>query len=245
MVNNKPTTEELDKGIEEAIQEAEKPEEQIEQVEPNEEKEEPQETSQETPQEVDYKKKFIESTRQAQILASKNKKLSEAIENSSLDKEITEDDVRRKYPEFDDLSDFEKKMARDRVIEDKRLESIRKISEEFKNIDAWQEKVKTFVTDPKMLADNPDLEGKQDEFEVFASKPSRMGADFQDLVAAFLYERSKSVVKHKGKMFETGGGGIKEKPKSDKISLADSQKLRNSNYSLYKEYLIAGKIATE
>jgi len=48
-------------------------------------------------------------------------------------------------------------------------------------------------------------------------------------------------------MFPDGSGGPndKGKPKGDKITVAESEVLRQTNYNKYKELLQAGKISTE
>jgi len=67
------------------------------------------------------------------------------------------------------------------------------------------------------------------------------------ILKSFLYDVSKSQVKHTGKMLETGQGGDKKimKPRDDKISVQESVRIRNSDYNEYVRLLKAGKIRTE
>jgi hypothetical protein len=171
--------------------------------------------------------------------------MTEAIEKASAIVEPTEEEMKVKFPDWDDMSDFEKRMAKDSTISSLRLESIVEATKEFKDMDEWNGKVDTFLTDPETLATYPGIDGKEEAFKIFSLKPSRKGADFSDLVSAFLYaEGSKPKVQNKGKMFERGNGGPSEKakPKSDKISIEESQRLRVTNYKMYLEYLRGGKI---
>lgn len=249
--HTKPTPEELEANTEKALQEAEQikeeePETPEETHEPEaEEKEEPEEDQETTPdeEEVDYKKKFTESTREAQILHAKNKKINEAVEKAKKLPEPTEAELMKEYPDWELLTDLEKRLAKDSLISTRRFEVLDEVTAESKDIDAWNTKVDEFVSDPKSLVKHPELEGREEDFKIFAGKPTRRGVDFDDLIPAFLYGRMKRPAS-KGAMFESGSGGPNEKskPKSDKINLEQARKLREKDYNKYKEYLNAGKI---
>jgi len=228
-------------------EEIEDPEEVVEEEEPTEtedkeEVEDPEEI--EDPEEVDYKDKFIQSTKEAQILHNKNKKKDEAIEEA-LSAEVTDEELQAEYSDWDVMSDLEKRLARDNAINNKRIEALNKISVENKDAEAWNKKVDVFTNDPATLAKFTTLEGKQEEFKVFATKPSRRGADLNDIVSSFLWEvNQKAPVKKKGKMFEIGTGGDNQKRKQNtgKLTLEEGRKLRNTDYKKWLSYTKAGKI---
>lgn len=248
--HTKPTNEELDSNAEKALEEAEalkekeEPKEEEEPV-PSEspKEEEPEEDQEPKPSpEIDYKEKFTESSREAQILHSKNKKINEAIDKAKTIPEPTEEELTKEFPDWELLTDTEKKLAKTSLMATKRFAFLEEVTAESKDIDAWNQKIDSFIDDPKNLTDHPELEGKEAEFKIFATKPTRRGVDFEDLIPAFLYGMKKTP--SKGKMFETGMGGDKGKaqPKSDKITLDQARKLRTTNYAKYTEYLKAGKI---
>lgn len=196
----------------------------------------------------DYKKKFKASTQEALVQAAKNKKIQEAVEAAGGLPEPTDDELRAEYPEYDEMSDFEKKLVKDNMRNNRRFDVIHKASQEGKDIEKWDNDVKEFIEDPKTLSDNPDLEGKQDDFRVFATKPTRRGVPFEDLVAAFLYDVSKNAKpKNKGKMFETPKGGPSDrgKPRDGKLSVMDSRALMKTDYKKYVRLLKEGKISLE
>jgi len=196
----------------------------------------------------DYKKKFVASSTEAEILHSKNKKFNEAIEKAGQIPEPTEEELVAEYPEWDVMSDFEKKIAKNDLKNTKKLAFIESISSEFKDMDKWNQTVDTFLSDPKVVIDNPELEGKEEEFKGFATKESRRGADLGDLVNAFLYQKKAlTPAKNKGKMFEVGTGGAndKDKPRSNKISIEESERLRRLDYKTYLKYLKAGRIESK
>ncbi len=189
------------------------------------------------------KEKNIASAQEAQILHAKNKKVNEALEKALATPEPEEEELVKEYPDWDVMSDFEKKMAKESLTNKKRMSALDEIVKENKDLEGWQTKVNDFVVDPKNLIDYPELEGKTDEFKLFATKPTRRGVEFEDLVAAFLYDRPQEP-KKKGQMFEQGSGGLndKGKPKGDKITIEEARVLRGTNYEKYKELLKAGKI---
>ena len=267
-LHTKPTTEELDANINKALQELDA--EPIEEdnlvpdvVEPTPdttpEPEPPKpvaetvvepEPAPEVKPEPDYKEKFAAETKENIVLYAKSKKITEAIDQANQTEMPTDEELAEKYPDWDIMDDIQKRLIRESELSTKRFAIIHDATKEFRDIDAWNTKVDTFLTDPKTITDNPGLEGKEDSFRSFAIKPSRRGNDLDVLVGAFLYNMDvakKTETPKKGQMFETGSGGPNEpaKPKSDKISLAEAKSLRETNYSKYKELLIAGKIAEE
>lgn len=250
--NTKKAAEELEAMDEESKEEVEEKEEEEETKEKETEKE-TEEKTEEKPEEkeeveeveeenLDYKKKFVESAREAQILHAKNKKINEALEKAVKSPEPEENELKKEYSDWDVMSDFEKKLARDNFRNTKRFQALEQIAVEGKNLEEWQTKVDGFIDDPKTLVDNPLLDGKQDDFKLFATKPTRRGLDFEDLVSAFLYNASKKPKSKKGGMFETGSGGTNVKSKSSKLSAKEAKTLRETDYGKYKELLLAGKL---
>jgi len=257
---DKPTQEELEANALQAAKDAEalaneKPDEKpAEEVTPSKPPEEPAPSEEpEKPEEKpepDYKKKSIEQAKENIVLNAKNEKgekLNKAVDEAAQITEIPEEEIKIQYPEWDDMTETEKRLAKENYRNNKRFEIIHKAALEGKNIEEWNKKVESFVEDPQTLINTPALEGKQDDFKVFASKPSRRGVDFQTLVSAFLFDTtSNAKPANKGKMFETGSGGPNDKVKlkSDKITLEQARVLRETDYPKYKEYLKAGKIET-
>jgi hypothetical protein len=194
---------------------------------------------------IDYKKKFIESSREAQVQYAQNKGLINVIDQAKTITDIPEEELKKEYSEWDEMSDLEKKFAKDNLINKKRFESIEKMAEERKDIEKWNEKVDTYVDDPNVLVNHPELEGKITDFKIFCTKPTRRGVDLGDLVLAFMGE---SVTKVKPKnntiMMPTGSGGENDKlkPKSDKVTPAQADAIRATDYKKYKELVENDKI---
>jgi len=253
----KKSAEELEKDLDKDDEEAEKIEKTAEELEspeptPSEPEEEPESEPSEpepeptpSPYEVDYKKKFVESTREAQVLHSKNRKMNEAIDEAAKLTEPTDEELQKAYPDIDIdiMSAGEKQLYSDNLLNKKRFEMIDKVSQDAKKIGDWLEKVDKFVENPETIIKNPALEGRVEDFKLFASKPTRRGVDFEDLTSAFLYDASsKAKPKKKGQMFESGTSGHDKKPKKTQLTIEEGRKLRDTNYDKWKEMLKAGKI---
>lgn len=194
----------------------------------------------------EYKKRYQDSSREAQILYNKNKKMAEAIEKAGDVADPTPEELQAEYPDWESMTDFEQKIAKSDIIKTRQLEAIREATKDFKEMDAWNGKVDTFMADPETLTNHPDLEGKEEEFKLFSSMPTRRGVDFDVLISSFLYEESKKVVKNKGSQMPTGsGGGKNKKPGDNKLSQSEAQRLRVSNYKEYLNQLKAGRIRVE
>lgn len=272
----KPTTEELEKNIQKSLEaledleekpvvEVKEEEEKVVEPEPSEEvveevKEKPEKKEEEVvepapSEEVPEKKplppaeeRLKESTRESQVLFLKNRKIQEAIEQAGQLPEPTEDELKVEFSDWDELSPVEQKLAKDNLWNKRKFDAIATVSQEGKDIDAWNNKVDEFVDDPKTLVNNPELEGKVESFKSFAMKPSRRGLDLPDLVLAFNGELIKNRPEpKKGQMFPTGSAGPNEKPKENNgiLSLEQGNALRETNYKLWKEKLMTGKIANE
>ncbi len=158
--------------------------------------------------------------------------------------EPTEEDLEKEYSDWDLMTDIEKGLAKETLISRNWRQKISQAKEQATKIEKWNDSVEAFVGDPKTLIDNPELEGKAEEFKVFATEEDNNSVPFKILVSAFLHDQSTKKVSNKGRMFERGSGGPndKPKPKDGKISLEDARKLRETNYDLWKEKNAKGLI---
>ena len=191
----------------------------------------------------DYKEKHKHSTAEAQVLASQNRKMAEAMAEASQLPAPTDEDMIKEYPDWEDMTPFEQRTAKSQLHSERKFALIEKAGQEGKEIGEWSDKVDTFLVDPANITAHPELEGKEEAFKTFAIKPSRRGGDFEDLVSAFLYTVKADKPVNKGKMFETGSGGDeKPKPNDGKISITEARRLRITDYPKYLTFLRAGKI---
>lgn len=195
--------------------------------------------------EPSVEERYKNSTQEAQILHSKTKKMQEAFKKVKNVAEPTVEEMTKEYPEWEDMSDLEKRLATKDWKNDRRFEAINEIAEETENAEAWSGKVDTFIDDPETLQKNPKLEGKVEKFKLFANKNTRRGVDFDDLIKAFLFDvEIAKPAKKKGAMFEVGSGGDnkKQEVKSDKLTVEQGAVLKKTNYPAYVQALRDKKI---
>jgi hypothetical protein len=199
------------------------------------------------PDENNFKKKFVESSREGIVLHSKLNKVTGVIKNAINAPEPTDDEMRAAYANWDTMDEDMQSLAKDNLKNKRALAGLVDITKESEEIEAWNTKVDGYADDPKTVVVYPELEGKIDDFKIFASKPTRRGVDLDTLVSAFLHDASKmNKPKTKNQMFPTGVNGPKApvKIKSDKLTVEQGIALKESNYKKYREMLVAGKIET-
>lgn len=195
----------------------------------------------------DEKKKSSASARENQKIYAKNRVLNQAVADAEGVPEPTEQELTKEYPEWDVMSDIEKTLAKETIVSRNWRKVISEAKEQATKIEKWNESVGVFVDDPTTLNDNPELEGKTEEFKAFATEEANNSVPFKILISAFLHDKGTAQKSNKGKMFEKGLGGSNEKPtpKDGTISLDEARKLRETDYSKWKELLVAGRIKSD
>ena len=273
---NKPTDEELKAKEEEAIKAAEelegkeqipkdedpeaeaaaKEEAESEEVVEESKEEPPVEEEAEPSKEVKEKlkeevkekdKKLSASARENQKIYAKNRVINKALVDAEEIPEPTEEELSKEFADWDVMSEVEKTLAKETVISRNWRKTIAQAKEQATKIEKWNESVESFVDDPKTLIDNPELEGKTDEFKEFATQESNNSVPLNVLVPAFLHNHSSNKQPNKGRQFERATGGPNDKPKlkNGKITLEEGRILRETNYDLWKQKLSAGLIESD
>lgn len=238
--DNQEESEESDDSEEE--EKEEEFEDQEEQAEPSEEEKE------RLRKEVEEKnKKLSASARENQKIYAKNRVINKALIDADELPEPTEEELEKEFPEWYVMSDTEKLLAKETVISRNWRKLISQAKEQATKIEKWNDSVDTFAGDPQTFISYPELEGKSEEFKEFAKDEENNSVPFKILVAAFLHDSSTKIKPNKGKMFERGSGGPNEKikVKTNILTLEEGRRLRETNYSLWKEKLAAGLIKSD
>jgi hypothetical protein len=195
------------------------------------------------PEEPDWKSRYIGSTREAQVLAARNKKFAESVDKANSLEKPTDEEMRTEYGDnWEMMDDVQRKLAKETVLSSKRFAILNEVATETKKGEEWVEKAKVFVADPQVLVKYPQLEGKETEFVQFCSLPTRVGVDLDDLVRAFSFDIKEEVPKRKT-LFESGGGGQAPAPKE--LTVDEIAFLRTHDSKKYKQLLASGKIKIE
>lgn len=186
---------------------------------------------------------------EVQKLAEDNKKMYSALHQANNLPDPTEDELKEAFKDWDTMDDTTRMLSKEILINKRFRETVNQAAAETAKIEEWNEKVEAYIQDPMTTQKIPELEGKADAFVEYAQHKSRRGVAFELLVNSFLFEQSKNKpAPKKGAMFETGSGGSNDKgvkKEPGKISLAESAKLRDTNYPKYVEYLRAGRISND
>lgn len=132
--------------------------------------------------EQDYKKKFSESTRRNQIVESQNRELQRILGEITKQEAPTDEEMASIIPDWEFLSDREKNTERT-VLMLKRKEDQRVL--EMARFEAEQENLHKL---DEFIVNEPRLQGKEDEFYEFVSRPNNQGATAEVLLNAFLFE---------------------------------------------------------
>lgn len=195
------------------------------------------ETPSETHEEIDYKAKFAESTREAQVLTAKLRAYEENPRRE-LTKEPAESELRAAFPDWEQMQPWEREAAK-RSLNAERIAST--LAEER----ATEREAQRWSTDLEMaIAKNPSLQGKEAAFKEYAKKPTHRGAPMETLISAFLYEAGKSPApksKPSAPALEPGNGGPRGPIDSKKTYSADEiMTLQTSDPRKYREMLLNG-----
>ena len=188
---------------------------------------------------IDYKKKFSESKDEAlRILHEKEAadlriaELEAKLEKSNAtpsDEELT-----RRFPNFDFLSEEEKEDKRTILTHEKDLRGIKEKL-------AWQDDFKTLSKKPEFAS----LKDKEDEFKEYAYKHPEI-KDLEVLAKSYLYkpgsEQASPEPAKPRKGLEDGTGGSRDTRPNQKYTAEDAKRIRESNPKEYEKLVKSGAL---
>lgn len=214
----------------------------VEESEPDEEENEPEDPDVEDELKK-VKKRYSDSSREAHMLYKKTQKWGDTVKKAK-EIDVTEEDLRARYSDWDTMTDLEQDFAKSNLINEKRFGMINEVFDEFENITQWNERVDEYLNDPRVLAKFPDLEGMETEFSKYVNTAGARGQDLEGLTKQFLFDAPRGT-KRKATLFESSSGGAnKGKAKDKKIGLSNADSLMRTNYKDWKDAVIKGKTDT-
>lgn len=228
-------------------------EEIVEEVEPKEEIVKKQETKDETKSQedkIDYKEKYVESTREASTLYFKNQKLNKTIEEASEIKDPTIDELKSyaksRGADYDELDEFSQNILKDTYINNKRFEKIQSVARESRDIDNWATQVDGFIEKSIDNGNYPSLNSLGNDFKKFAMKESRRGLDLDDLVASFLFSAERNIKKPNNEsILLTGSNSTITNNKTTGLTEQQISVIRETNPKEYRRLIKSGEINLE
>ncbi len=193
----------------------------------------------EQPTEPDYKQKFVDSQREAILLAERNKIKDAQLEKLTKTDTPTDEAMRLVYPEWDELNEVTKKALVKTEAQEMRQKSLEARQEEIFNRIKLDEELSTVIDS------NPKLLGKESEFKRFAANPKNKGISAEVLAKAFLFDVEDTTPAPqvpKGEAIPQGNGGSREPIRSKKVSLEEAANIRKTDNNRYMELVKSGMI---
>jgi hypothetical protein len=157
-----------------------------------------------------------------------------------LTKEPTDSDFKEAFPTWDVMSDTEKDLARRTLGAERTGRNAAQLAQDL-------QAERSLATSIELaIASNNALQGKEQAFRQFASKPQYKNVPMDVLVAAFLQKNpSPPPTPTPTPALLTGNSGprITEKPKT--LTGEELQALRTSDYKAYEQYIKTHPINVE
>jgi hypothetical protein len=176
----------------------------------------------------ELKKKFGASTTENQVLQERLK--AEEIARKELTKEPTDSDLKAAFPEWDQMTETEKSLARRTLNSERISQSALATTSKFQSERERQTSIELASTDPALL-------GKEDAFKKYASKPQYRNVPPDVLRDAFLGTLSPESRPAPKPGLQTGTGGPKDAPKPKGITGDDLSAMRRNSPREYEKYI--------
>jgi hypothetical protein len=189
------------------------------------------------PADPDYKQKFVDSQREAILLAERNKVKEAQIEKLTKTDTPTDEAMRLVYPDWDTYNDIAKKAFIRQESQEMRQRAIEARQEELDSRLKQEEEIQT------QIQSNSKLQGKESEFKRFALNPKNKGISADVLAKAFLFDvEIPSAPAPATEALPTGSGGPRGDLTPKKMSIEDAAELRKTDSKRYMELAKAGLI---
>lgn len=198
----------------------------------------------------DWKKRYSESSREALIQYTKNKKIEDTIIEASSIKDVSEDDLRKYVRDetngefnYDELDNLTKLVFKKSYINERKFSAIESVHRESKELDNWAVKIDEFLDETETQNKYPTLVANAKKFKSFCMRRDLVNSDLLLLAGAYLYNQPKKTVT--GSLLETRGN-IKDGQPTKKKSLTvdDLAYARTHDHKKYKAMLKARRASS-
>lgn len=209
-------------------------------------KPQPEQPSPEPQPQPDYKEKFVHSQRESILNAERVKVKDAQIESLTNQDTPTDEAMRKLYPEWDQLDDYNKRvLIRQETLA---MQNARTATQNQQILD--RQKLEDQLDNVIENSDYaPKLKGKENEFKRFARNPKNRGIDASVLAKAFLFDAEDETPAPQPnpepmptEALPTGSGGPRTPLKPKKISIEEAKKIRETDMARYRELVKAGAI---
>jgi hypothetical protein len=187
------------------------------------------------PPAIDYKEKFSESTREAQNLVAKNNQAQARIDQLT-NINITENELRSLYPDWDSMNDIEKRAFRETALANKKANLALDL---VNNMTEQQQWAADFA---KTLKANPALAGREEAFKEYCYKPSHKSVPIDVLVKSFLFDiqiENVTTPALPSPGLEKGSGGPRGGQDNGELSEEALAQIRVSDPKRYRQLIMS------
>lgn len=232
--------------------EIETPQTQTEQTDetPNETVEAEGQTTEQAPQATpDYKQKFVDSQREAILLAERNKLKEARLEQLTKTDTPTDEAMRQVYPEWDEFNQVTKTALIKTEAQEMRQRRIEARQQELDDRLKLEDEIENALDNPKFNK----LKGREAEFKRFALNPKNRGINSEVLAQAFLYDADDAASTataapapapqaNRGEALPSGSGGPRGDTTPKKTTLEEARNIRKTDYKRYMELVKTNQI---
>jgi hypothetical protein len=225
---------------------ADKPTEKVEETPEVPAKTEETPRKEETQDEKD--KRYKAQQTEVQIQTARNRALIDKVTEANNLPEPTVDELKAFVAQdgvsWDELTTFERSMARRTFINERRSQIVTQAVESTKKIDEWAQKVDEFIDSTDGKPEFVKLSSNEVDFRRFAMQEAHRGVPIDILLGAFL-NNLPATPKKRDSIFQTGGGGEKVETPTSITNTDTIAQLRTENPREYRRLLKQGKIQAE
>jgi len=183
------------------------------------------------PAQPDYKEKFQQSAREVPVILEREKQAKARIEQLT-NINITEDELRRIYPDWDSFNDIEKRAFRETALANKKANLAMNTAFNLMEQQAWE------ADFARVLKANPKLVGREEEFKAYAYKPTHKNVPLDVLVKSFLFDLPQESPTSQTPGLEKGSGGPRGGETPGELSEEQLAQLRVSDPKAYRQALV-------
>lgn len=190
----------------------------------------------------DYEEKFKHSANENRVLREQNQVLKQRIAQVEV-ADPTVEQLKVEYPEWDEMTATEQKLAKKTYIADRRAEEVQKVVAEVQGDAEWNGQLDKFVEEAEAKDQYPEIVENREEFIRFATKRTHRGVPIGILADAFLTRVGKTMPEPKRtNLMSRGGGTQPPTPKKETLTAEQIKTLRKTDYKKYSELVRSGVI---
>lgn len=224
---------ELDKELPEPQEEQEAQEEQGEEQEPDYKAL----YEQEKQKALESSKRYITSSKEGLKLKAKLKKL-EAEKAKATTVQITDNELKEKYKDWEDYTEQEQKAIRRAENAERRAAVAEEEQKKYAQEDEFTQELDDFLEIAEAEGSFPDVRDQVDEFRKFARE--NKGRDLESLAKIFTFDHPHAVQTKKPSTPFGNSGRLQEVNKPQKISWQQEEALRKNDPRKYEKMLEQG-----